>query len=52
MHTPDKPQLMVPVLEADRHAIAILSSYGGLLAASLTKKSKQKELLEHYLLLE
>ena len=45
IHTPDKPQLAVSVIEADRHAITILSSYGGLLAASLTEENQAERII-------
>ena len=42
-----KPEIIVPVIESDHHAVRILSIYGGLLMASLSEK-KQEERLKRY----
>ena len=41
-----KPEIIVPVIESDHHAVRILSIYGGLLMASLSEKKARRTLKE------
>ncbi len=43
-----RPQIIVPVIETDHHAVRILSLYGGLLQASLSEKGQEERLKRYF----